>query len=207
MKQVYLDSYYRNDYRRFMQYFNDVFEHPKRESIEQRFEIIKFCDEFGFKATKLAFGKSRATIYLWKQKLKKANGKLSSLAPGDRTPKNKRHRIVHPFVERFIIEYRSVRPGADKTTITPALASACAREGIKPVSESTVGRIIRDLKDKGKLPYGSKISIRGGTGTLLVKEKETEKERLRPSQARRLGPDGYGGYLYRRPKALYLHCP
>ena len=89
MKQVYLDTYYRNDYRRFMQYYNDVFEHPKREDIEQRLEIIKFCDEFGFKATKLAFGKSRSTIYLWKQKLKSSGGKLSALAPGDRTPRRK----------------------------------------------------------------------------------------------------------------------
>ena len=81
MKQIYIESYFRNGYRRFMKYFYDVFEHPKREVIEQRLEIIKFCDEFGFKATRQAFGKSRSTIFLWKQKLKKAGGKLSSLAP------------------------------------------------------------------------------------------------------------------------------
>ena len=162
-----------------MQYFNDVFEHPKRKSIEQRLEIIKFCDEFGFKATKQAFGKSRSTIYLWKQKLKKANGKLSALVPGDRTPRHKRQRVVHPLIERFIIEYRSERPGSDKTTITPALKAACAKERIKPVSESTVGRIIRDLKDKGKLSYGSKISIRGGSGTILIRKPKTNRKKLR----------------------------
>ncbi len=162
-----------------MKYVHDVFDHPKRESIEKRLEIIKFCDEFGFKATKQAFGKSRSTIYIWKQKLKNSGGKLSVLAPGDRTPKRKRHRVVHPFIERFIVEYRSARPGADKTTITPALAAACAREGIKRVSESTVGRIISDLKDKGRLPYSNKISIRGGSGTLLVKGQKPRKKKLR----------------------------
>jgi len=162
-----------------MKYVHDVFDHPKRGSIEKRLEIIKFCDEFGFKATKQAFGKSRSTIYLWKQKLKNSGGKLSALAPGDRSPRNKRHRVVDPFIERFIVEYRSAHARADKTTITPALAAACAKEGIKPVSESTVGRIIRDLKDKGRLPYGSKISIRGGTGTLLVREPKPKKKKLR----------------------------
>jgi len=179
VKQIYIESYFRNGYSRFMKFINNILDHPKREAIEKRVEIIKFCDEFGFKATRQAFGKSRSTIYLWKQKLKKADGKLSALAPGDRVPRNKRHRVVHPFIERFIIDYRSVRYGADKTTITPALAAACAKEGIKTVSESTVGRTIRDLKDKGKLPYGSKISIKGGSGTLLVREAKPRKKKLR----------------------------
>jgi len=179
VKQVYIRRYFRRGYTRFMKYVHDVFDHPKRGSIEKRLEIIKFCDEFGFKATKQAFGKSRSTIYLWKQKLKNSGGKLSALAPGDRSPRNKRHRVVDPFIERFIVEYRSAHARADKTTITPALAAACAKEGIKPVSESTVGRIIRDLKDKGRLPYGSKISIRGGTGTLLVREPKPKKKKLR----------------------------
>ncbi len=162
-----------------MQYFNDVFEHAKKEAIEKRLEIIEFCDEFGFKATKQAYGRSRATIYLWKQKLRKAGGKLSALAPGDRTPRNKRHRIVAPFMERFIMEYRSAHPGADKTTITPALKAACTKEGIKSVSESTVGRIIHDLKNKGRLPYSNKISIRGGSGTLLVRGPKPMRKKLR----------------------------
>ena len=118
MKQVYVESYFKSGYRRFMKYFNDVFEHPQREAIEKRLEIIKFCDEFGFKATKQAFGKSRSTIYLWEQKLKNSGGKLSVLAPGDRTPKRKRHRVVHPFILDFILKYRTEHPGVDKTTIT-----------------------------------------------------------------------------------------
>jgi transposase InsO family protein len=162
-----------------MQYFNDVFQHPKRQIIEKRLEIIKFFDDYGASACRRAFGKSRSTIYLWKQRLKGSGGKLSALAPGDRTPRRKRRRMVNPFIERFIVEYRSEHPGVDKTTITPALAVACARAGVKPVSESTVGRIIRDLKDKGRLPYGSKISIRGGTGTLMVKEQKSKKKKLR----------------------------
>ncbi len=154
MKQIYVASYFRNGYSPvfntgFMKFINNILDHPKRETIEKRLEAIKFCDEFGFKATKLAFSKSRSTIYLWKQKVKKAGGKLSALAPGDKTPLHQRKRGVHSFIERFIVEYRSSHPGADKTTIAPSLEDACQQSGIKPVSESTIGRIIHDLKLRG----------------------------------------------------------
>jgi transposase InsO family protein len=179
VKQIYIESYFRNGYSHFMRYVHDVLEHPQRESIERRLEIIQFFEEFGAKATRRAFGKSRSTIYLWKQKLKEAGGKLSALAPGDRAPKNRRHRVVHPLIERFIIEYRTIHPGVDKTTITPALRVACNKAEVRAVSESTVGRIIHDLKVKGRLPRSNKVTINGRTGTLLVREPKPKKKRLR----------------------------
>ena len=132
MKQIYVASYYRNGYSPvlntgFMKYIHNVFDDPKRESIEKGLEIIQFFDEFGAKATRKAFTKGRSSIYLWKQKLKKADGKLSALAPGDKTPIHKRRRIAHPFIESFIIQYRRAHPGADKTTITPTLWPQPAR--------------------------------------------------------------------------------
>ena len=162
-----------------MQFNNNILDHPKRETIEKRLEIIKFFDDYGAEATRRAFGKSRSTIYLWKQKLKKGDGKLSALAPGDRTPRTKRHRLVHPFIEHFIIEYRSVHPGADKTTITPALTAACNLARIKPVSESTIGRIIHDLKEKGRIPGPMKVSLNGRSGKLLVRKHQQPRKRTR----------------------------
>jgi putative transposase len=162
-----------------MEMVYDIISHPKRKDIEKRIEIIKFFDDFGANATGRAFGTSRSTIYLWKQKLKKAGGKLSALAPGDRKPKNKRHRVVSPFIERFVIDYRTSHPGADKNTITPALTTACKQAGIKPVSESTVGRIIHDLKERRKLPKSNKITINGLSGNLLVREPRHKRKKLR----------------------------
>ena len=162
-----------------MKYVHDVLDHPKRGSIERRLEIIQFFEEFGTEATRRAFGKSRSTVYLWKQKLKKAGGKLSALAPGDKTPIHKRKRVVHPFVERFIIEYRSSHPGVDKTTIAPSLEDACQQSGIKPVSESTIGRIIHDLKLRGRLPRSNKVTINGRTGNLVVRVHKAAKKKAR----------------------------
>ncbi len=179
MKQIYVESYYGNGYSRFMQYVNNILDHPKRKDIERRLEIIKFCDEFGIEATKRAFGKSRSTIFLWKGKLKKSGGKLSSLAPGSKAPIRRRKRIVHPFIESFIIDYRTAHPGADKTTIAPVLEIACKRAAIKPVSESTVGRIIHDLKERGKLPKWGKISLNGRSGKLLVRDHRQTRKKTR----------------------------
>jgi putative transposase len=69
--------------------------------------------------------------------------------------------------------------GADKSTITPALTDACNIAGIKPISESTVGRIIHDLKAKGKLPKLSKLSLDGRTGKLRVREQKSKKKKQR----------------------------
>lgn len=179
MKQIYIASYFRSGYSRFMHVINNILDHPKRESIEKRVDIIEFCDKYGFEATQEAFGKSRSTIYLWKQKLKKADGKLSAFAPGDRTPRNKRHRLVDPFIERFIVAYRSAHPGVDKTTITPVLTQACKDAGIRVVSESTVGRLIHDLKAKGKLPRSNRVSIDGRTGKLVVREARQPRRKTR----------------------------
>ncbi|KTB47907.1 Winged helix-turn helix/Integrase core domain [Dehalogenimonas alkenigignens] len=176
MKQIYVQSYYKRGYSRFMQYVYNILEHPQREAIEARLKIIEFCDKFGFEATKSAFGKSRATIYLWKHGLKQAGGRLSALAPGSRAPHNKRKRIVDPFIRSFIIRYRTEHPKADKVTITPILVAACKSAGIKPVSESTVGRIIHDLKEHGSLPKSTRLLMNAQTGGLKEWERQPVKK-------------------------------
>lgn len=179
MQQIYVASFYGNGYSRFMKYVHDVIDHPKREIIERRLKIINFLDEFGDKAARKAFGRARSTVYLWKQKLKKSGGKLSALAPGDKTPIHKRKRIIHPFIENFIAEYRTNHPGVDKVTITPALATACKAAGIESISESTVGRIIHDLKERGRIPGSRKITLSGKTGRLLLREPKRRKKKQR----------------------------
>ena len=191
MKRFYIESYLRNGYIRFMQYINNILDHPKKEAIEQRIEIIKFFDDYGALATRRAFGKSRSTIYLWKQKLNKAEGKLSALAPRDKAPLRKRRRLVHPFIIDFILKYRTDHPGVDKTTITPVLVMACQRVGIKPISESTVGRIIHDLKERGRLPKSTKLTMNARYDRLLVREPKPKKKKT-----------GRKGYLPRLPGDL-----
>jgi transposase InsO family protein len=162
-----------------MKFIYDIDGHPRRAEIEKRLEILKFFDEFGVDATRRAFGKGRSTIFLWKRRLKISGGKLTALAPGNKTPLHKRKRIVHPFIEEFIIKYRSSHPRADKTTITPALATACGSQGIRPISESTVGRIIHDLKGKGRLSRSNKVTINGRTEKLMSRGPKRPRKKTR----------------------------
>jgi transposase InsO family protein len=185
VKRIYVETYYHSGYSRFMQYINNVMDHPQRKTIEARVKIIEFCDEYGFEATTKAFSYSRSTVYLWKKKLKQSGGKLSALAPGNRAPHKKRTRIVDHFIRSFILNYRTAHPGADKNTITPALTAACKAAGVNSVSQSTVGRIIRDLKDRGLISKATKISINGRDGKLIVREarpavKKTRRKGFRP---------------------------
>jgi putative transposase len=182
MKQIYVESYYHSGYSRGMQYLSDILDHPKAKEIEARLKIIEFFDEYGAEATKKAFGKSRSTVYTWKQKLKASGGKLSTLSSGSKTPIHKRKRLVHPYIASFIIGYRTNHPGVDKTTITPVLNAACEKAGIRPPSESTVGRIIHDLKVKGRIPKAIRVNINGLSGKL-----HTREVRPRPKKARRKG--------------------
>jgi transposase InsO family protein len=170
MKQIYLQSYFRSGYHRFMNYIYNISSHPKKQEIEKRLEIIKFFDEFGEDATNRAFGKKRSTIFLWKQKIKRSAGKLSALASGDRTPRTRTKRRVSSQVICFIESYRNLHPGVDKTTIKPILDAYCKTAGIASISESTIGRIIKGLKEKGKLPdYYIRTTINGKTGKLICR--------------------------------------
>ena len=69
--------------------------------------------------------------------------------------------------------------GSDKTTIMPVLASDCQAAGIKPISESTVGRIIHDLKLKGRLPKSNEVNINGRTEKLMVRGQRHARKKLR----------------------------
>ncbi|MBI4267999.1 MAG: transposase [Chloroflexi bacterium] len=179
MKQIYVQSYYRTGYSRFMQYINDILGHPSHDEIEKRIKIIEFFETYGAEPTREAFGKSRSTVYLWKQKLNRGKGKLSALASGNKAPIRRRHRTVHLFIENFIVEYRTAHQGADKTTITPALTVACQANGVRPVSESTVGRIISDLKAKGRLSRSNKLTLNGRTGRLVERVAKPRNKKTR----------------------------
>jgi len=179
VQQEYVEKYFRSGYRRFMMRNSNRKDPSQQQIIEERLRVIQFFEEYGADATRKAFNTSRSTVFLWKQKLKKANGKIAALAPGDRTPIRKRRRNVHPFIEDFIIKYRTDHPGSDKTTITPMLVIGCRATSIKPVSESTVGRIIHDLKSRGRLPNSNKVSINARTGDLVVKQRPKPRKKER----------------------------
>jgi len=153
-------------YHRLMK-MQDYLNHPKKEEIERRLKIITFFRNHGLEATRDAYKVSRSTVYRWEKALKDSGGELVALAPGSRAPKRRRKREVSKEVVEFILGYRSNRPGVGKVTIKPALDEFCARNRLRTVSESTIGRVIGDLREQGKLPTRTRFSLNARTGRLI----------------------------------------
>ena len=123
-----------------------------QEIAKRRARALIFYEKYGLDATLEAFHISRATLYRWKCKLKEGKGKLESLNNQSRTPQTKRRRTIDPRIETYIIEQREKHPRLGKKKLTPLLKAKCLEWSREPLSEATVGRIIRDLKDRGRLP-------------------------------------------------------
>lgn len=119
----------------------------KRSDVaQQRMKIIKFYEEYGEKATKEAFGADRKVISRWRKRLKSNEGSLTALIPHSTRPHRLRHSNVPQQIIDFIKEMRQKHPRLGKEKIKPLLDNYCQDKGIKSISESTVGNIIKKHK-------------------------------------------------------------
>ena len=171
-----------------MNYISNISTHPDKKIIEERLKILEFFDEFGTDATKKAFDKGRSTLFLWKKTLKEDGGRLSALAPKKTKPKHFRQSMISPEINHFIKDYRLIHPGVGKETIKAELDHYCKREELPLISESTIGRIIKKLKEHSLIPRTNKLSY--------YAKSENFKERLvlKKKKLRRKGylPDSPG---------------
>lgn len=79
---------------------------------------------------------------------------------------------------RFIKEYRNKHIKASQYVIKPVLDKFCEERGIKKISISTISRIIKQLKVRGEIKYGYKVSYNGRSGKIRISvEKRRKKER------------------------------
>ena len=115
----------------------------KDEIAIQRMKIIKFYERYGERATDEAFGVGRKVINRWRKRLKENNGRVVALAPLSKRPKRVRKSIIPVEITEFIRSLRQENPRLGKEKIKPLLDEYCTEIGIKNVSESTIGNIIK----------------------------------------------------------------
>jgi len=113
------------------------------EVAKQRGRILVFFEKHGLSATRDAFGISKSTIYRWKKLLEENRGRLESLNNFSRSPLNKRVSQIDIKIIEFIRNTRKEWPRLGKEKIKPLLDEYCRGNGIKTVSVSTIGRIIK----------------------------------------------------------------
>ena len=154
--------------------------HPQREEIEKRMKAIYLLDRGLLQELKVVMNVSRSTVFGWKKRFKDSGGNVLSLAPRSRDPKNRRQREIDPQQAAFIRKYRIQRPGIGKMTVQSELRRYCEERGLKAVSESTVGRVIADLKAAGRLPgRGVRHVVVNGNGYLYCKKGISRRKKIR----------------------------
>lgn len=146
---------------------------------KKKAEIVSFFKRFGLEATISAFKASKSSIYLWHRVLNENKGNIESLNEGSRAPHRYRQSAINQKIIDFIEVFRVGHPRAGKTIIKPELDEFCEKESLNIVSLSTVGRIINDLKKKGKIPKQIKISLYGKTGNIIIRDKKPRKKKIR----------------------------
>lgn len=116
------------------------------EVAKQRKKIIEFYEKYGEEATIKAFGTDRKVLHIWKKKLIESGGKLESLVPCSTKPARTRSMSVDLRIIEFIRSHRLKYGRIGKEKLKVLLDGYCKGIGIKSVSESTIGKIIKRHK-------------------------------------------------------------
>lgn len=101
--------------------------------------------------------------------IKDGNGKLEVLN-GNTTPHNRRRRAIDPRVESYLIEMRTKHPRIGKKKLAILLHNKCVLSSIHAPCESTVGRMLADLKKRNLLPAYARMTLYGKTGKSIVRK-------------------------------------
>jgi len=116
------------------------------DKAQYKAKVLVFWEKYGLEATIEAFPVKRSTLFLWKKKVKKANGSFESLNEQKRTPKTSRKRIWSETIINEIKRLRWQYPNLGKDKIYPLLLEFCVSNHlVKCPKISTIGRLIKDL--------------------------------------------------------------
>jgi transposase len=133
-------------YRRLEGMLYSLRKFAESEVAQQRMKILQFYEAYGEKATKEAFGADRRVISRWRKRLKDSGGSLMSLVPGSTRPKTVRRSEIPQEIIDFIKSLREQYPRLGKEKIKALLDKHCLQKGMKSISESTIGNIIKRHK-------------------------------------------------------------
>jgi len=153
----------------------------KTNTSTYKLKVVNFCKDHGWKLTKEAFNVPRSTIFQWKKIYDQNNGCIEVLNNKTTKPKVCRQSNIDQRIIEFIKQQRYLHKRIGKGKLKPLLDEYCKSINIESVSEPTIGRIIRHLKDIHALIGENKVKVTlmGKTGKLFVREPKKAKPKLR----------------------------
>ena len=121
--------------------------HMITKEAKQRLKILRFWRKYGLQATTDAYGAKRSTLYEWWKTYQESGRKIESLNPKSQAPVNRRKRIINCKITNEIKRLRlEVCPNMGKDKVKKDLDKFCAANGLKIISASTIGRIIKEKR-------------------------------------------------------------
>jgi putative transposase len=129
-------------------------------------------EKYGLKATEEAFSVKKSSIYKWRKLLKENQGRLEVLNDKSKVPRRKRVANWDPKIVEYIRELKQQYPRLGKDKIKPFLDEFCRLNNLKPISPSTIGRII---KKKNLFFYPQKVTHFGKIVKIKYRKKLRRK--------------------------------
>ena len=116
------------------------------EKAKRRLKILDHWKRHGLESARHAFDVSERTLWYWKARLDKEEGKIETLNPLSRTPQKKRKRIWDIRILDEIKNIREKRPNLGRDKIHPLLLDFTDAFGLgKCPKPMTIGRLIKDM--------------------------------------------------------------
>ena len=142
-------------------------------------KVLSFWTRHGLAATLDAFPVKRATLFLWKQKVKQGNGSFESLNELTKAPKMKRKRLWSLPVIAEIKRLRLAYPNLGKEKIHTFLIVFCQKKQLKCPKPRTIGRLIKD--DGGMRTFPQKVSHFGKAKPVKRVKKNRKPKDFKPT--------------------------
>lgn len=140
-----------------MKYYNNI---PKSIKAVQDFrvKVLEHKEQYGTASAIDAFGVSRSTIYLWQKKYLASRKLKTSLSPKSTKPKRVRQSKISFLLIEEVTRIRTRYPRMGKSKLKLFLDQYCENNNLAKISESSIGRIIKRLKNSGKIPTYKRLS-------------------------------------------------
>ncbi len=125
------------------------------------------------------------------EKTKRGRGQANlTYSTLSRSQEKKKKKCKSSLLVDFIKDYRKAHPGVGKETIKPELDRYCEKIKITSVSLSTIGRVLKDLKEKGLiLDSSKKLSFYAKSGKFFLRKKKRKKKKRRKGYRPEKGGD------------------
>lgn len=144
-------------YINVMKYHNNI---PKSIKTVQDFrvKVLEHKNQYGINSAISAFNVSRSTIYLWQKKYVESKKRITSLSPKSTKPRRIRKSKISYLLADEIVRLRYKYPRMGKSKIKIFLDEYCEKNNLDKISESSIGRTIKRLKNNGKIPTYRRLS-------------------------------------------------